>query len=44
MEYLLFKDSDHKIKLEKWFRSFDKGTINIRDLVYSLRVTENKAS
>lgn len=42
LENLLFKDVNHKIKIEKWFRSFEKGTINIRDLTYSLKVTANK--
>lgn len=42
MEALLYKDATHKIKMNKWFRSFTQSTINIKDLVYSLRVTENK--
>jgi hypothetical protein len=42
LEALLIKDSNIQINQNKWFRYLDKGTINILDQTYDLKVTSNK--
>lgn len=42
LENLLYKESNLKLNQEKWYRSFAKSTINIRETLYTLKVTENK--
>lgn len=42
LDNLLFKESKHKIKQDKWYKSFTNSTINIIETVYTLKHTENK--
>ncbi len=39
---LLYKDASKTFTQERWFKSLFKGEINIRDQVYTLKVTANK--
>ena len=41
-EKLLIKNSKLEKIQPKWFRSLEKGTINIRNQIYTLSITENK--
>jgi DNA polymerase type B, organellar and viral len=42
LEDLLIRDSKLEILQDKWFKSFDLGTITIKDQLYTLKVTSNK--
>ena len=39
---LLFKDEILKLPQAKWFKSLEKGNINIIDSLYTIKATENK--
>jgi hypothetical protein len=39
---LLFKDSSMEFSQEKWFKKIIEGTISIREVIYTLKVTSNK--
>jgi hypothetical protein len=39
---LLKENSNLRINQEKWLRSYENGTIQIRDQVYTLAQTDNK--
>jgi hypothetical protein len=39
---LLMKNSKLEFRQTKWFKDLTEGTINIKDVIYSLKVTENK--
>jgi hypothetical protein len=41
-EGLLHKETMKVINQEKWYRMFQRGTINIKKVLYTLKVTENK--
>jgi hypothetical protein len=42
IENLLYKESSFTIKQEKWYKSLSQSTINVRNTLYTLKVTENK--
>lgn len=42
LESLLYKDSHLKLKHEKWFKDFNKSTIEIKLSEYDLKITHNK--
>lgn len=41
---LLIKDSNLVISPEKWYRDIANNSINVRETIYTLKVTENKRS
>nr|YP_010991015.1 DNA polymerase [Pappia fissilis]WOX61288.1 DNA polymerase [Pappia fissilis] len=41
-KYLLYKDSKLEKSHMKWFKSFEAGTITVKEQLYTLKVTSNK--
>ena len=42
LESLLTKDNKLEIKQDKWYKSISKGSINIKNEIYTLKLTDNK--